>query len=238
MPAMLALLLVAGAFAGTASALLQPANLSVDYWSPADVAATKLAWVDPAASRGVRFSWQLTTAGATSSRGAAQAAYQLQVSEDETAFWDSGVVKSNRTLHIKCEKPLAADTRYRWRVEVTGVTGGASEFSPWQPIATALSPAEWDASGSVWINGGDEGNQLRAQFAVPAEHHAAMAHASLFYSGTGYGLAWLNGVNVAPEEALGPWTTWQQRILYRSKDVTATLKPGENVRSQAIYCCS
>ena len=198
MAALLALLLA------TTAEALQPTNLSVDYWAPSDVAAAKLAWVDAFASRGVRFSWQLSaTAGV---RGMAQAAYQLQVSgAGETTAWDSGVVQSNRTLHIgySGDTPLGADARYRWRVQVTDSQGVASEFSPWQSIATALSPAEWEPS--AWINGGSAGNQLRNEFFLDAELHAAMAHASLFYSGVGYGLAWLNGVAVAPEEALGPW---------------------------------
>ena len=163
----------------------------------------------------MRFSWQLV-GGA---RGVAQAAYQVQVNAGERAVWDSGAVQSNQTLHVEYsgEQPLAADARYRWRVQVTDTRGGKSGFSPWQLLATALDSAEWEASGSSWING-DGRNQLRTEFPVPAEVHAAMAHASLFYSPVGYGLAWLNGVSVAPEAALGPWTTWSQRILYRCSD--------------------
>ena len=55
-----------------------------------------------------------------------------------------------------------------------------------------------------------------------------MSHASLFYVGLGYSVAWLNGENVAPEEALGPWTTWPVRVLYRCKDVTAAMRSGTN----------
>jgi alpha-L-rhamnosidase len=215
-----------GASGATAAAApLLPANLSIDYWAPADRVAAKLAWVDPHAARGVRFSWQLV-GGA---RGVAQAAYQVQVNAGERAVWDSGAVQSNQTLHVEYsgEQPLAADARYRWRVQVTDTRGGKSGFSPWQLLATALDSAEWEASGSSWING-DGRNQLRTEFPVPAEVHAAMAHASLFYSPVGYGLAWLNGVSVAPEAALGPWTTWSQRILYRCSDVTASLRPGAN----------
>ena len=80
-----------------------------------------------------------------------------------------------------------------------------------------------------WINGGSAAkHQLRADFAVPPALHAELEHASLFYAGVGYSLAWLNGERVAPEEALGPWTTWQTRILHRCEDVTAMLRPGAN----------
>ena len=216
--------------AAKAECLIAPMGLSVDYWAPKDFAADVLAWVDPAVDPAVRFSWQL----AGSARGAAQAKYQLQVAAAGSAtapLWDSGMVTSNRTLHVPYggDTPLEPDRRYSWRVRVADGGGGTSAWSPWQSLATAVLPEHWEAGGAEWINGGSAAkHQLRADFAVPPALHAELEHASLFYAGVGYSLAWLNGERVAPEEALGPWTTWQTRILHRCEDVTAMLRPGAN----------
>ena len=86
--------------------------------------------MDPAAA--VRFSWQL----AGSARGAAQAKYQLQVAAGPGSaaapLWDSGMVSSNRTLHVPYggDTPLEPDRRYSWRVRVAAGSGGPRAWSP------------------------------------------------------------------------------------------------------------
>lgn len=236
------------ASASLASSALIPSRLSVNYWSPGDVAAANLSWVP--ASSAPRFSWQLESTAAR--RGLEQISYRVQVENLGTgsSAWDSGTVHSNRTLHVEYsgQTPLAVDERYRWRVQVTGTDGVTSSFSGWHQLATALSQEAWDAA--EWIYGGTRApaqndqdpptqvpppqanthgnNQLRTEFTVTEQHISTMSHASLFYAGVGYSIAWLNGNNIAPEEALGPWTTWSQRILYRCKDVSLLLRPGVN----------
>ena len=230
-----------------ASCALTPAQLSVNYWAPGDVAASNLSWV-PAGSA-PRFSWQLQDASAR--RGVEQVSYRVQVENVGTgdSEWDSGTVRSNRTLHIEYggEAPLAIDGRYRWRVQVADTGGDTSVFSAWHQLATAVPQEAW--GNAEWIYGGataaynDQGtptdvpppqanthgnNQLRTEFTVTEQQMSTMSHASLFYAGVGYSVAWLNGDKLAPEEALGPWTTWSQRILYRCKDVSSLLRPGSN----------
>ena len=125
--------------AAKAECLIAPMGLSVDYWAPKDFAADVLAWVDPAVDPAVRFSWQL----AGSARGAAQAKYQLQVAAAGSAtapLWDSGMVTSNRTLHVPYggDTPLEPDRRYSWRVRVADGSGGRGALVWSQNLHTML----------------------------------------------------------------------------------------------------
>ena len=175
--------LTLAAHAPTAAAvapLLVPCALRVGR----DSAPVGLEWLE--AGEQPRFSWQFA-ADATAARGREQGSYQLQVQHAATAplWWDSGVVRSNRTLSVAFGgRTLQAESRYRWRVQACDTQGGCAPFSPWSAFATALSPAAWGSGpaglGSQWIGGQ---TQLRADFAVATSWHAEIAHASLFCPG-------------------------------------------------------
>jgi len=90
------------------------------------------------------FSWQIEDPA----RGAKQTAYEVQVASSEEQLqqskadvWDSGRIEGGQSLNVRYGGgPLAASTRYFWRVKVWGATGDAypvSEVSWWE---TGLSP--------------------------------------------------------------------------------------------------
>ncbi|MCR8634651.1 hypothetical protein [Paenibacillus radicis (ex Xue et al. 2023)] len=101
-----------------------------------------------------RLSWQLAASG----RNVKQAAYQIQVSTDNTgAFtgplvWDSGKIISDRSVHVEYEgDQLRSSTQYSYRVRVWS---SLDEESVWSEtaywITGLLSSDEWKAQ---WISG-------------------------------------------------------------------------------------
>ena len=86
-----------------------------------------------------------------------------------------------------------------------------------------VTPSRWTAVGG----GGSEHAGKSARLAHPLTHLLADP-ASPHRRATADGKLWLNGQEVSGDQALGPWTTWSQRILYRCEDVTSALLPGSN----------
>jgi hypothetical protein len=202
---------------GLSSAVMTP-QLSTGHYSD----STGLTWLDAASVNDL--SWRLTAAGARLQK---QRTYQLRInSTNGDAVWDSGLVSSNQTLHVPIPLNLASDSRYTAAVTVNADATNSTSF------ATAIAGGLWESEGAEWISGAagvasDQASQLRAEFPVPEN----IAHASLYYAAVGAGKVWLNGVDVAADEALGPWTTWSERILFKCKDVTLSLR---NITKAAI----
>ncbi len=107
-----------------------------------------------------RFSWQLDD----TRRGAKQTAYQILVAKSEQLLasdsadvWDSGVVKSDQSVHvIYAGPPLQSRTRYFWKVRVWDQDSVAS---PWSDVAWwesgLLNPEDWQAK---WVAAGAPGH--------------------------------------------------------------------------------
>lgn len=174
-----------------------------------------------------RFSWSLVHPH----RGAAQHAYRVTIHEVEkaTTVWDSGVVKSNATLGVRCDTALRSDTAYQMTVVWSDAT------ALWAPPAVArfstalLAQSDWD--GVHWFtlpDGNDTRTQFRATIALPLAK--TVSRATCFISGLGYARSFLNGIRLAssPEDTLGPFMQFQRRIAYDTFDVTNQLHGGNN----------
>ncbi len=86
-----------------------------------------------------RLSWLVT------GHGTRQTAYQVRV----TGGWDSGRVRSDRTVTVPYDgPPLAPHTRYRWRVRVWDEHGHVSGWSPEGWWETGFLGTAWQAR---WI---------------------------------------------------------------------------------------
>lgn len=100
-----------------------------------------------------RFSW----IGSDSRRGAAQSAYRILVAsekgllaEDRGDLWDSGVVASDRSVHVPYDGvPLRSSRRSFFKVRTWDGRGDPSRWSEVSFFETGLlDPSEWRAS---WI---------------------------------------------------------------------------------------
>ncbi len=174
-----------------------------------------------------RLSWQLRS----EARGAAQSAYQVEVTRDGKKVWDTGKVVSDRSVHVPYGGPeLESSRRYTWRVRVWD---GAGQASAWSPIASwemgLLAPGDWKAR---WIESAkDEGAKasqpapmLRGTFVVKGKVRSARAYV------TSLGLYELeiNGRRVGDQLLTPGWTSYNKRLQYQTYDVTAHLRAGEN----------
>ncbi len=172
-----------------------------------------------------------------------QSAYRVLAATDPSLLnerradvWDSGRVESDRQLEIPLEgRELGSGERCFWKVRVWD---GQGKPSPWSEAAFfemgLLSPDNWTG---CWIDDGkpmpdkdedlyedDPAPIFRKEFLLekPAER------ARLYMSGLGYCEARMNGERVG-DRVLDPgWTTYSERVLYSTYDVTGLLRLGKN----------
>lgn len=222
--------------------------LSVIAWSPATPAATlqitDLRTEGQANPLGIgraepRLSWKLTS----SQRAQTQTAYQVRVATEATKltrgeadYWDSGRVTSSESVNVIYNGPgLRSGQRVWWAVRVWDRDGKASAWS--QPAyweMGLLAPTDWQAS---WITRDRKPRTNEAEFFQddPAplfrkEFHCEpkVRRARLHVSGLGYYELTLNGQRVG-DHVLDPgWTSYSQRVLYSTYDVTQQLRRGDN----------
>ncbi|MFE7841979.1 family 78 glycoside hydrolase catalytic domain [Streptomyces sp. NPDC057474] len=181
-----------------------------------------------------RLSWSLTGARP----GILQQAYEVEVSTDPS-FGDttsSGEVESDAvTDHPWPAQPLnSRETRY-WRVRVRTDLG----WTPWSDSARVeaalLDDVDW-AARPVHLPS-DRGRTspgpvplLRREFHLPAEPVSAR----LYVTSLGVHRTTVNGRPVSADLLEPGWTSYPNRLLYASYDVTDLLRPGANALSAAI----
>jgi alpha-L-rhamnosidase len=173
-----------------------------------------------------RLSWQMVSPR----RGAAQSAYRLQVSKDQSfagTCWDTGRVTGNETLHIPyAGSPLESFTRYYWRVKLWDERG-----------------AEWAWSDAAWFETAMMArDDWKAPWVSPREDAAAchyvrreirclkpVKRARIYASACGvYDL--LVGGEYPDRQILAPgWTSYFDHIHYQTYDVTEAFRSGSAV---------
>ncbi len=170
-----------------------------------------------------RFAWWL--AGAE--RNERQSAYRILVAKsaetlakDQGDQWDSGKVASDDSTQIAYGGPaLASGQRYFWKVRYWTASGASSAWSEpaWFEMGL-LTRDEWKGQ---WIGGG---NQLRTEFDLSAN----VVRARAYVAGIGYYELHVNGGKIGSNVLDPAWTTYDQRVLYTTYDVTAHLHRGRN----------
>lgn len=178
-----------------------------------------------------RFSWMLEHP----ERGQVQTAYQILVASrpdrlaaNSADLWDSGKHANKGGLLVKyAGAPLTSRQRAYWKVRSWDTHDQASAYSEpaWFEIAL-IHPEDWSAQ---WIGfpGGRAGKALyfRKAFEVTKPVRSARAYVS--------GLGWyelrLNGQKVGKAVLDPAQTSYEQRVLYSTYDITGHLRVGQNV---------
>lgn len=170
-----------------------------------------------------RFSWRIEDKEA-----GLQKAYRLTVlTENGEMYWDSGEVKSCRSVCVVYEGPLLKEkTRYNWQVIVTDVndTQYVSEMS-WFETAI-LDENTWQGE---WIGESSHTYGISPRFRREFTVSETTRRARLYISGLGYYVAYLNGQRIGDRQLEPGMTDYRFRVLYSVYDVTDLLKNGENV---------
>ena len=187
-----------------------------------------------------RLSWEVRA----TQRGQAQAAYQIQVRDNQAKIvWDSGKFASGESALIPYGgEALKSQERYAWRVRVWPALPVGGEASAWSGEASwtmgLLTPGDWTAK---WIScdvpadpdaKDAQGKPLppplpifRKTFSVK---EVPLKKAIVYVCGLGQYELSVNG-GKSGDAALDPgWTDYKKRCLYATHDVTRELSQGTN----------
>ncbi|MEV4033659.1 family 78 glycoside hydrolase catalytic domain [Streptomyces umbrinus] len=181
-----------------------------------------------------RLSWSL----ASDRPGVLQLAYEIQVSADPS-FGDggsSGELASDVVAdHPWPTGPLhSREVRY-WRVRVRTDLGWTAWSEPARVEAALLDDTDW-AGRPVHLPS-DRGRTfpgpvplLRREFDLPAEPVSAR----LYVTSLGVHHTAINGRSVSGDLLEPGWTSYPNRLLYATYDVTSLLTRGRNALSAAV----
>lgn len=190
-----------------------------------------------------RLSWKLRPSN-PALRGLRQSGYRIVVAssaeilaQDKGDLWDTGKIASAQTGQIEyIGKPLAANERYFWKVQVWEPGGSVSSWSDTDSWTMGLlRPDDWKAK---WIAAGQEPSSetsskgsverplpiFRRSFRLTKPIVRAVAYAS----GLGQFELRINGAKISDDVMTPGWTAYRKTVFYNSYDVTSVLKTGEN----------
>jgi Glycogen debranching enzyme len=197
-----------------------------------------------------RLSWRLHPAD-PNRRGLRQTAYQILaatredlLSEGTADLWNSGKVETDQSVHVPYGgETLGSGRRAFWTVRTWDENGAASDFAApafWEN--GLLSQDDWQ--GARWIGGGLVGGPRTM---VPAPYlrkvftlDAPPENARLYVTALGVYDVFLNGERVGADQLTPGWTNYRTHVRHQTYDVTALLRPGENVLAARLgdgwYC--
>ena len=181
-----------------------------------------------------RLSWSL----ASDRPGVLQSGYEVQVAADP-GFADptsSGEVDSDVVVdHDWPGAPLTSRQVAYWRVRVRTDQGWTAWSEAARVEAALLADGDWTAR-PVFLPS-DRGRDgvgpaplLRREFELPAEPVSAR----LYVTALGVHRTSVNGRPVGDELLEPGWTSYRDRLLYATHDVTALLRAGRNVLAGSV----
>jgi alpha-L-rhamnosidase len=186
---------------------------------------------------GAGFSWKIRPGGVL--RGSYQAAYQLELSPvGGKCVWDTGKVLSSRQTQVVCPVPLAAHTKYEWRVRIWDDAGADSGWSEKQHFITGLRAEDW-LGGWLTYDGIDsiypfrDHVWIRGEFTLPD----APAEAFLYAATLGFHDLYVNGEK-ADDRLFAPGRSCTRdgsvHANYAAYDLSGKLNTGKNVIGLAM----
>jgi len=145
-------------------------------------------------------------------------------------LWNSEKVTSSQSTLIKYEgTPLPSRQRCWWMVRTWDKNGKPSKWSEPAYFETGLNdPADWSAD---WMKTDIEFEEysypaplFRKEFTIEKE----IDHARLYVTSLGLYEFYLNGEKVGSDHFTPGWTSFQNRLLYQTYDITPLLKKEGN----------
>jgi alpha-L-rhamnosidase len=165
---------------------------------------------------GLRLTWRVDAEPAAGR----QIGYQLRIDETELE-----PVASADSIGVPVPgEPLASRQRRSHSVRVA-TPAGWSEWSEPVVAEAGLGREDWQAT-VVGIDTPIEGpaQLLRREFTLDSAPERARAYVSFL----GIGEVWINGSRVGDEHLAPGWTSYQERVLVSTFDITGLLVPGAN----------
>ena len=187
-----------------------------------------------------RFSWNYDT----DAENVLQTSYRVIVAStkekaenNQGDLWDSGVTDSQQMLYIPYGgKALQSRDRAYWKVITTATCNGKKVKAESEVKSFEISLLNQDDWKAKWIGHEFEDDVLTGHTRVAARYLRKdfaltdeVSEARLYVSGMGVYSAYLNGIEIAPEELLKPTLSWfPKRVYFNTFDVTEMLNEGEN----------
>ena len=188
-----------------------------------------------------RFSWNFES----DAQNVKQISYRIIAASTENGLleghgdlWDSGIIESDKMLYIPYEgKPLQSRDKVFWKVFATLTYDKNKTVSVESDIKyfeiSLLESSDWQAK---WIGHEFDDDILVGKTRVAArylrkEFHLPdnIAEARLYVSGFGQYSAYINGIEVAPDELLKPaLSDYRKRVYFSTYDVTEMLRNSDN----------
>jgi len=175
-----------------------------------------------------RLSWIV----ATTARGWRQAGYEVEAYRSDGQLYErTGQVESDQSVLVSWPfAPLSSREHLTVRVRVWGLDGQPSEWSDFSPVEAGLLHADDWAAQFVTPDWEEDTTKpqpcplLRREYDV----RAGVTKARLYITALGVYEALLNGATIG-DHVLDPgWTSYNQRLRYKSFDVTSLLREGRN----------
>ncbi|MGO3885954.1 MAG: alpha-L-rhamnosidase N-terminal domain-containing protein, partial [Mycetocola sp.] len=130
------------------------------------------------------------------------------------------------------DEPLAAYERALVRVSVRGTDGSESEPSPWTPVnAAVLTPADWTAPFIAGPEGEERGvTRFRRELDVSD----GLTRATLSVTAHGVVDLYFDGEPLSDDVLSPGWTSYNDRLLVLSHDVTDRLSAGSHLLGASV----
>jgi len=196
-----------------------------------------------------RLSWNLLA----KARGVTQSAYRILVASTPSMLqqargdlWDSGMIRSNQTLHIPYQgKPLKSRQAAYWKVMIWDQNGRPSAWSaPGTFEMALLETTDWHGRWISAANPGSAADWPAPLFRKSFQLLKNIRQARLYISGLGYYEASLNGTKISDHVLSPNQSNYDRRhhvttaepnitgmsttVYYETFDVTPLLQSGDN----------
>jgi alpha-L-rhamnosidase len=189
-----------------------------------------------------RLNWQLSPTD-VNVRGQRQTAYQVLVartrtrlSEDEGDLWDSGLVASDRSVHVVYDGvPLSSGAECFWKVRVKDENGMDSAWS--EPARWTMGLLQKDDWSAKWIGSnqvftrkqGSSDNDvpdpwLRKTFTLSEKPQRA----TIYVASIGYHELYVNGAKVGDAVLSPSVANHRKRARYMTYEIGDHLRQGKN----------
>ena len=176
---------------------------------------------------GLRLSWQVDAAPGAR----AQLGYELAWGATAESLSAEAAVVSGSSLAIAAPgTALRSRERRVFRVRLATASGWSAWSEP-VGVEAGIGVDDWQASViSIPSTVGGASPILRHEFCLDAAPDLARLYASFL----GLGEVWINGTRVSDEHLAPGWTSYRDRILISTVDVTELLVAGDNAIAIAL----
>ncbi|WP_218938096.1 family 78 glycoside hydrolase catalytic domain [Actinomyces culturomici] len=180
-------------------------------------AAPRLSWIVPDAPEG----WE-------------QIGYEVEARRPGSAAIETARVDSGASVLVPWPfAPLRSRDSLEVRVRPLGSDATPVEWSQWSRVEAGLLGAdEYPTSMIAPADDAWRAPLLRRAFTIPEDR--AILSACLRSTARGLVRAEINGMRASDEELAPGWTAYESRLIVRTDDVTALVRPGANALGLAL----